>query len=59
VEGTELWMVDTAPFVGRQPTSLQAGLHVSSAPITVSIENGIVVAFYDKNLEREAEGFFG
>jgi hypothetical protein len=55
VEGTVLWMVDTAPFDGGQPMSLQAGIHASSAPILVSIENGItlltegtVVAFHDK-----------
>lgn len=41
VEGTELLMVDTAPFVGRQPTSLQATVHASTAPILVSIDDGI------------------
>lgn len=36
---TEFWMVATVPF-GRQPTSLLAGLHVSRAPILVSMVNG-------------------
>lgn len=54
--GTVLWMVETAPFDGGLPMSLQEGIHVSTAPILASIENGItllitegtVVAFHDK-----------